>query len=72
MTLFKNVSQGMAVGTTRIWHLIWFTNFCSLASSSSSRLVSCVILDSVAIEDSMECIPVLDVMGLVFSGQDYD
>jgi len=58
--------DGLATGDG----LTWFTAEDSLDSSSSILFISCVILASAAIEDSIECIPVLEVVGVVFSGHD--
>ena len=72
-TILKQVGESMAVGTTGLITsvgLTWFTELGSLASSSSSLLISCVIFASAAIEGSIECVPVLEVVVLVFSGQD--
>ena len=60
------MGQGMVIGATWTRHLGWVdlvTEFGSLSSSSSNLLINCVILASAGIEDSMECISVLEVIG---------
>ena len=72
-TLLKQVGESMTIGKPGLITdvgLTWFTELGSLASSSSTLFINCVIFASEAIEDSIECIPVLEVVGLVFSGQD--
>jgi len=67
--------KSMTAGTTRIDHRCYVDlihRIRSLALSSSNLFINCVIFASVAIEDSIKCIPVLEVVGLVFSGQDSD
>jgi len=73
MTLLKQVRESMAIGATELITcvgLTWFTELGSLASINSILLINCVIFASAAIQDSIECILVLKVVGLVFSGQD--